>query len=361
MTMQIIILCLSLLVSVVALLPALNCQHWVVRGADFPRLQLLTLLVLITTVHLLFFETNIWIIAIALLAIVYELRWIVPYTIFYPVQVNSVSESEKINPALKILSSNVLMSNTEHQKLIALVKSKDPDVLITLESDINWQNSLDELDQSYPFSFKHPMDNRYGIHVYSKLELRNAQVKYLVEEDVPSLHFAIPLADGKEARVHIMHPSPPSPTESEKSTERDAELLLLAKDLADEDDPVIVAGDLNDVAWSKTTQTFLGVSKLLDPRVGRGLFNTFHADFWFMRWPLDHLFHSQHFKVRKLEILKHIGSDHFPLWCELHYIGEKQMPERELINSEGKEWANERITKGHAKNKSIPDPTETSQ
>jgi hypothetical protein len=47
------------------------------------------------------------------------------------------------------------------------------------------------------------------------------------------------------------------------------------------------------------------------------MFNTFHADYWFMRWPLDHLFHSDHFTLSKICRLPDFGSDHFALLTEL--------------------------------------------
>ena len=96
--------------------------------------------------------------------------------------------------------------------------------------------------------------------------------------------------------------------------------------------PVIIGGDLNDVAWSRMTRLFLRTSGLLDPRRGRGFYNTFHADRWYMRFPLDHLFHSEHFTVSNIERLGFVGSDHFPILIDLRYAPFK-MDEHEVLEN----------------------------
>jgi hypothetical protein len=61
------------------------------------------------------------------------------------------------------------------------------------------------------------------------------------------------------------------------------------------------------------------MSSLLDPRLGRGFCNTFHAHLPFFRWPLDHLFHSRAFRVVRFGRGPKTASDHFPVLAELSY------------------------------------------
>tara|TARA_R110002072_G_scaffold34828_7_gene103708 strand:- start:1192 stop:1677 length:486 start_codon:yes stop_codon:yes gene_type:complete len=98
---------------------------------------------------------------------------------------------------------------------------------------------------------------------------------------------------------------------------RDSEIALISLEAKKDKLPSVIAGDLNDVAWSTTTRRFQRLSGLLDPRVGRGFYNTFSVTMPWMRWPLDHLFHDPQFRLLEMSRLKNIGSDHFPMWFVL--------------------------------------------
>ncbi|WP_278374236.1 endonuclease/exonuclease/phosphatase family protein, partial [Idiomarina abyssalis] len=201
----------------------------------------------------------------------------------------------------------------------------------------------------YPYTVKVPLDNLYGMHVYSRYVLSDVSVEYLVEDDKPSVHCFIELPCGQRVKAHFVHPAPPSPSENEESEERDAELVLVARRVEPEIYPTIVTGDLNDVAWSRTTLLFRKISSLLDPRIGRGMFNTFHAEYWFARWPLDHIFHSHHFALVSMTRLPGFGSDHFPLLTELALApGENGVDDGPSPDEEDKEAADEIVNKAMA-------------
>ena len=317
-----LLIILTAFVTMATLLPLWRNPHWLVRGWDFPRLQLAVLAILLIIAQLIwldFIHVYSWLLAgLTVMCLAFQLWWIIPYTPLWPTEVKDAKQS---NPdyTLRILTANVLTPNRNARGLLELVRQYKPDIVLTLESDQWWQEHLDTLQTSMPHSVKCPLDNLYGMHLYSSLPLEDVQLSYLVEEDVPSIHANLQLRSGDWVRVHLLHPAPPSPSENTESTERDAELVMVAREVADLEQPVVVAGDLNDVAWSETTRLFRKISGLLDPRVGRGMFNTFHAKLPCVRWPLDHLFHSHHFTVSVIKRLPSFGSDHFPLFTELSY------------------------------------------
>jgi endonuclease/exonuclease/phosphatase (EEP) superfamily protein YafD len=303
------------------LIPFSIRRDWWIRAMDFPSLQIITL----SIIWLLFWlggsaNTGPFAIGLAMAVfcvLMYQCWLIYPYTELHAQEVNSyLPEIDGETQSLKIVCCNVLMSNRDSTRLLFLIKQQQPDVFISLESDLWWEQQFDEL-ADYPYALKCPLDNLYGMHVYSRYPLTDTDIQYDIEQDKPSMNARIEVDPETFVYLYVVHPAPPAPNENAASTEREVELLKLAELVADRNDRVIVAGDLNDVAWSATTRLFRQISGLLDPRIGRGLFNTFNAFHWFARWPLDHVFLSNHFKIRGVQRLPAMGSDHFPLMIEL--------------------------------------------
>lgn len=358
--MTIVLAIATLVVLFVTLLPMWRHPHWLVRGLDFPRLQFAVVAVIIMLLQWLLVDLTTFSNRILMLSnglcFIWQGWWIAPYTPFWRAEVQRCN-TEANEPRISIMTANVLTPNRNAKALLAHVAHYRPDVLVTLESDKWWEAQLDSLAQEMPFSVKCPLDNLYGMHVYSRLPLLETEIAYLVEKGVPSIHSLVALPNGNKIRLHCLHPAPPSPTENPESGERDAELMLIAQSVAQSTYPVIVTGDLNDVAWSSTTRLFRKISKLLDPRVGRGMFNTYNADYPFLRWPLDHVFHSAHFCLANIKRLPPIGSDHFALFATLSF-NEKPLPSQSGLEPEAadKEWAREITQKKNVQKNDVPQP-----
>ncbi len=300
------------------LLPLVRSEHWIVRVFDFPRLQ-------ITTGFCVVFAGYLWIredpsladnlfLGALVLCLAYQLWRMWPYTRLHPRQVKRAKQPDQAR-TLSLLISNVLETNRESTKLRALIRERDPDIVLLVETDSWWEEQLREIERLRPHYLKQPQGNTYGMLLYSRLPLIDPEIRFLVQEDVPSIHTGVKLPCGDAVWLRGLHPRPPAPGENTRSTERDAELLIVAKELEQQDRPSIVAGDLNDVAWSRTSTLFRKLSGLIDPRVGRGFYSTFNANWPVIRFPLDHAFVSTHFGVAEFEVLPHVGSDHFPVYA----------------------------------------------
>lgn len=297
-------------------------DEWWIRGADFPRLQILVLGFIAFVLFLVLEHPWNWLnqlLFIGLMAaLAYQLKMVLPYTFVWKKQVKQVKQ-DQLDPQrqISLMVCNVLTTNSKYHLLIEQIQIHQPDLVLTLETDQAWQNALSVIEADYPYRVPVPLDNLYGMHLYSKLELSETEVKFILSDEIPSIHTTVILRSGQPVQLYCLHPKPPSPTEAKDSTLRDAELLIVGDQIKDLDESCIVMGDLNDVAWSRTTRLFQRISGLLDPRVGRHYVNTFHADYPFFRWSLDHVFHSTDFALVHMERLPHVGSDHFPVFLVL--------------------------------------------
>ncbi|MEP0366364.1 MAG: endonuclease/exonuclease/phosphatase family protein [Cyclobacteriaceae bacterium] len=351
MNSEVIVSTLSILLTAATIASLIKWDNWWIRVFDFPRLQITTLIILNLGISALAYDfVTRWdyvLVGLLLLSFIYQSYKILPYTPFWKKQVRRHKGNDH-SRAISIMVSNVLTPNKKAQKLVERVKQVKPQILLTLETDQWWEDQLKDLEADYPHRVQMPLDNLYGMHLYSKLELIEYEIKFLIQEDIPSIEALVKLPSGDAIRIYCLHPMPPSPTESDTSTNRDAEILLVGKTLTKQKEPVLVFGDLNDVAWSNTTRLFQQISGLLDPRIGRGFFSTFHAKYPLFRWPLDHVFHSHHFELISYRRLKSIGSDHFPIFTKL-YLQPHQTakPEIPQADEEDKQEVTEKIEKGN--------------
>ncbi len=312
---------LGLALAVAAILPWIRQGDWWIRTFDFPRLQFVVLGVVVLLGYRLVDASAIGYIVQLLVvwSVLYQLYRIRPFTPFGPLQVQWLQSGDKETMRLKILIANVYMPNRQAGPLLSLVQRYEPDLFLAVETDEWWQSQLDTVEDRYPYAVRCPLPNTYGMLLYSRYPLSRPEVRFLIEDDIPSIETAVELPTGPDVHFYALHPRPPRPSKQQDSTNRDAELVVVGRHVDNRPDPVIVAGDLNDVAWSYTTDLFQRISGLLDPRRGRGMYNSFHAGMPFLRFPLDHIFHSEHFRLVRLERLQKFGSDHFPLFIELSY------------------------------------------
>jgi endonuclease/exonuclease/phosphatase (EEP) superfamily protein YafD len=337
------------LTVLVSLIPLLRYEAWYIRIFDYPRSQKfwINLAVLFLFVSIYFTKTTHDFVFAGLLAAnqFYLLSQIWDYTVFARNQMKRSTKGD--TKGIGLLIANVFQDNKDFQPCKDLIRTHRPDIFLLVETDEDWMRAMNEFSDDYPYKICQPQSNTYGICLFSKIRITQGRIRFLIDEDIPSIEADFETPHGETFRLYGLHPRPPVPHESPDSTPRDAEILTIGKEAKRHPEPVIVAGDLNDVAWSFTTNLFLKTSGLLDPRIGRGFFSTFHAHHRFLRWPLDHVFLSSHFSLMSLQRLGDIGSDHFPIYIRVVIDPTKiqqNKDEERVADEKEKEIAEEKIS-----------------
>jgi endonuclease/exonuclease/phosphatase (EEP) superfamily protein YafD len=319
-----VVLSLIAMFALLSLLPFIETDTWWIRYLDFARVQLLIVLVVLVLLSP-FLSRPIglfgrMLIGLAFLAIGYNFYRVYPYIPFRPEDAVKVAACPA-DSRVRILVANVQKTNEQAQGLFDIVSLTNPDLFLVLETDQWWDERLRQLSSQFSHQVQHiPQGHAFfGMHLFSRFELIDPEVKLLFDNFTPSIFTGVRLPDGNTVSFHGLHPQPPQ-SWSQPTTMRDAHLLAAALQARETRVPTILAGDFNAVPWERVTRRAMRIGNLLDPRVGRGLYPTFNVHSILLSWPLDQVLYQDEFALLEFERLPAFGSDHYPILATLCHL-----------------------------------------
>ena len=347
----------AIFLLLITALPLIPTGKWYVRWWDFPRLQIAALLLLLIIVILgvalkngLQKETTTWLVLLTI-GLIWQSSHVIPFSKLWTPEVASTPDDQT---GIHILVSNLDYENENPDSVPAELTAENADILLLVEYDAQWQSRLSVIQAEYPFRHDEVRGEGLGMAIWSKLPFTMAETRHLISDRRASLWVQLDFGAGPVNFVGV-HPTPPGLLDStgdarRDSRVRDAELILIAKEIAIRNDEAwIVAGDFNDVAWSHTTRLFKRISGMKDPRIGRNFEGTYIAQNPVCRVPIDHVFLSKGFSIADLDRKLITGSDHFAISAtvavEKPHVGvdpepkSKDIVDAKEIVEEGKEDA----------------------
>ena len=345
MTLEIIWAALTLMCGLVTFFSLLPGKGWVLRVCDFPRAQVLVLAIMLLGIEVLCFTlveaqpggehaTRPALLVVLGLTIACQLWWAYRLTPLAKQELPSALSDPHSRPdgpqgrRLRLIAANVDYENPGREEAMHTIAEQDPDVIALIEPDERWEPIIDPYKDAYPHIVKEIRELGRGLALLSRYPILSHEVRYLVDDDRPSIWAQIELPSGDPIRMVVTHPPPPGLPRRRgegrhSSRKRDIELDLIAAEIRRErDQDWVLTGDFNDVGWSATTLRAKRQSGLLDPRVGRGSYSTFPAHWPLCRYPIDHVLVSPRFRLVRIDRLEPIGSDHLALIAEFRLKGD---------------------------------------
>jgi endonuclease/exonuclease/phosphatase (EEP) superfamily protein YafD len=220
------------------------------------------------------------------------------------------SEAAAASGELKVLYTNVLASNREHDRLLALLRHEQPDIVALLEISAQWLGALQVLEEDFPHSYTVPREDNFGMGVWSRLPLSAA-----THIDSPPLGYPTILArinvDGATVRLIATHPM--IPVGADNFAARNQQLQSIEDMVSATDDNVILIGDLNASIWDRHYRDFEDATGLRNARRGYGILPTWPTFMPPAMIPIDHVLVSDRIGITDIRTGPRIGSDHLPL------------------------------------------------
>jgi len=226
--------------------------------------------------------------------------------------------STDAGPALRILLANVLTSNEDYTRIVRLVERERPDIVVAQETNDAWVRALAVLRSDYPYVETRPREDNFGMALYSRVPFKDLRTvtldrRFFVEALVATLSTEV-------GTVSFMSVHTLPPFRQDYAMCRNIELDAVRAWAVLEDNPVIIAGDLNTTPWSPYYADLIDSTGLRNTRQGFGVLGTWPNVPGWLAIPLDHILVSHDFKTIAFRRGPDIGSDHRPIIADLQRL-----------------------------------------
>ncbi len=218
---------------------------------------------------------------------------------------------------LRVMSVNLLASNHDNSRLLSEINAIEPDLIVFQEYTTRWHQMLSSALNSYPHSIHEVIDTPFGIAAYSKLPFRQQAISYFNQRLSPAVDVELEV-NTQSVRVLGIHPIPPM--SSSTFDMRNRYFDDLAQQSVGGDQPLIIIGDFNATPWSYHFKALLNRAGLKSSRDGFELHPTWPGGFWPLWTPIDHIVHNQKVQLIHFDSGNRFGSDHTPVWADLHIL-----------------------------------------
>lgn len=246
---------------------------------------------------------------VSLMALLLNLLAVLP--LYLPQQQTGIATGAS---KLRIFQMNVNNLNTWFEPGLQQIKQLAPDIVSVEEVTPDWQNVLEQNLPEYPYRKVQARDDSFGIAVFSKIPLENAEVIYPGNAEVPVISATVKHKD-KPFRLLAVHVLPPRLLDY--FLYRNEEYKKIVELLSAETKPVVLVGDLNSPPWSKHFINLCRDGKFKDSEQGFGIQPSWPTMTPLLLLPIDHLLIRGNIRVLNRFVTGPIGSDHYPVCTDI--------------------------------------------
>jgi len=213
----------------------------------------------------------------------------------------------------RVMHCNVLVLNSNYDRLIELVRKKEPDFFIAQEMTQAWYRELQALRKDYPY-VAGPEEGSHHVAIFSSVPFVRKQAGEGITSSMRDVQVEVELR-GQPLSIVALHADPPF--SYGRLQVRNRQLAQIGERVAHSDTPTVVAGDLNITMFSPVYDAFTQAGGLTNARQGKGVWGTWPAPLGLVTIPLDHVLHTAEIHCRDFVAGPFVGSDHYPVIADL--------------------------------------------